>query len=157
MPDERVVHIAADDADFRLSLEALLQQAGFATISYETAASVLGRVVELTTGCMLLDVHLPGMDGLEPQARLNKLNVDLPVIVMTGRGDIATAVRAMKAGSVDFIEKPFDDEPLLQAIEAALGRASRDRTIAKAVALLATLSPREREVLDASWPVGRPR
>jgi two-component system response regulator FixJ len=70
------------------------------------------------------------------------------VIVMTGHGDIATAVRAMKAGSVDFIAKPFDDEPLLAAIEAALGRASHDHTIADAASLVVTLSPREREVLD---------
>jgi two-component system response regulator FixJ len=93
---------------------------------------------------MLLDVHLSRMDGLERQARLSELNVDLPVIVMTGQRDIATAVRAMKGGAVDFIEKPFDDDPLLAAIEAALGRASHDRTITEAVALVATLSLRER-------------
>jgi two-component system response regulator FixJ len=91
------------------------------------------------------------MNGLELQASLHELGVRLPVIVMTGQGDVATAVQAMKAGAVDFIEKPFDDDLLLMAIETALaaaaGQASRERTIGDAAALIATLSPRERQVL----------
>jgi two-component system response regulator FixJ len=104
---------------------------------------------------MLLDVYLPGMNGLELQARLIELNVGLPIIVMTGHGDITTAVRAMKAGAADFIEKPFDDKPLLAAIEAALGYAARERSIAEAATVVATLSPRERDVLDGIL-AGRP-
>ena len=95
---------------------------------------------------------MPEMNGLELQARLNELGIRLPVIVMTGQGDVATAVRAMKAGAVDFVEKPFDDDLLLTTIETALataaGRASRERTIGDAAALIAMLSPRERQVLE---------
>lgn len=101
---------------------------------------------------MLLDMQMPGMNGLEVQARLNELGIRLPVIVMTGQGDVTTAVRAMKAGAVDFIEKPFDDDLLLMTIEtalaAAVGRASREREIADAVTLIAMLTPREGQVLQ---------
>ena len=79
----------------------------------------------LSAGCVLLDIRMPGVDGLEVQARLNRLRVNLPVIVMTGHGDVPSAVRAMKAGAVDFLEKPFDDETLLNAIEGAFAKASR--------------------------------
>ncbi len=98
------------------------------------------------------------MDGLDVQARLRDLDVTLPVIVMTGQSDVRSAVSAMKAGAVDFIEKPFDDEALIAAIEAALakgGRADRNHEAAEAARLIAMLSRREREVLDA-LVVGRP-
>jgi two-component system response regulator FixJ len=98
------------------------------------------------------------MDGLELQSRLLALGVLLPVIVMTGQGDVQSAVRAMKAGAIDFIEKPYDDEVLLNAIGAALGRAGapdRDREVLEAARRIAALSPREREVLDA-LVAGRP-
>jgi two-component system, LuxR family, response regulator FixJ len=101
---------------------------------------------------VLLDLKMPEMDALELQTRLNRLGFRLSVIVMTGHGDVQTAVRAMKAGAVDFIEKPFDDERLIAAIEAALagsGLVSRDREAAEAAERIATLSRREREVLDA--------
>jgi len=101
---------------------------------------------------------MPGMDGLDVQARLRDLDVTLPVIVMTGQSDVRSAVSAMKAGAVDFIEKPFDDEALIAAIEAALakgGRADRNHEAAEAARLIAMLSRREREVLDA-LVVGRP-
>jgi two-component system response regulator FixJ len=95
---------------------------------------------------------MPEMNGLELQARLNELGICLPVIVMTGQGDVATAVRAMKAGAVGFVEKPFDDDLLLTFIETALatpaGRAPRERAIGEAAALIANLSPRERHVLE---------
>ena len=95
---------------------------------------------------------MPEINGLELQARLNELGICLPVIVMTGRGDVATAVRAMKAGAVEFVEKPFDDDLLLMTIETALaagaGRVSRQRAIGDAAALIAMLSPRERQVLE---------
>jgi two-component system response regulator FixJ len=97
-------------------------------------------------------MRMPGMDGLEGQARLIRLGVSLPVIVMTDHGDVQSAVRAMKAGAVDFIEKPFDDDTLLNAIEAALakvGQPAHEREAAQAAQRIATLSPREREVLDA--------
>jgi two-component system, LuxR family, response regulator FixJ len=152
MPVERIVHVVDDDPAFRRSIEALLESAGFATRAYDSALAVLNAASQLSGGCMLLDFRMPGINGLELQASLNELGIRLPVIVMTGQGDVATAVRAMKAGAVDFIEKPFDDELLLTTIETALaaaaGGASREHTIAAASALIAMLSPRERQVLE---------
>jgi two-component system response regulator FixJ len=110
------------------------------------------------TGCVLLDVRLPGMSGLDVQSQLLKIRSDLAVIVVTGQGDTQTAVRAMKAGAIDFLEKPYSDRALLGSIEAAFGRESRfdrDRDIADAARRIASLSPREREVLDGLL-AGRP-
>jgi two-component system response regulator FixJ len=152
MPDERIVHVIDDDPAFLRSMEALLDSAGFAIRAYDSGLAVLNAASQLSAGCILLDVQMPGMNGLELQARLNELGIPLPVIVMTGQGDVATAVRAMKAGAVDFVEKPFDDDLLLTTIETALttaaGRASRERAIEDAAALIAMLSPRERQVLE---------
>jgi two-component system response regulator FixJ len=152
MTAERLVHVVDDDADVRRSLERLLLAAALTPILYDNGFAVLDRVSAQSTGCMLLDVRMSGMDGLELQARLKDLGIALPVIVMTGHGDVPTAVRAMKAGAVDYIEKPFDDERLLAAIEVALagaGDVSRDREAGDAARRIATLSRRERQVLDA--------
>jgi two-component system response regulator FixJ len=149
METEHTVHVVDDDPAVRRSLEQLLESAGFRSVIYETAPGFLDAAPTLTAGCVLLDIRMPEMDGLELQARLNRLGFRPSVIVMTGHGDVQTAVRAMKAGAVDFIEKPFDDERLIAAIEAALagsGQVSRDREAAERIA---TLSRREREVLDA--------
>jgi len=152
MLNERIVHVVDDDPAFRRSVEVLLESAGFATCAYASALVVLDAASQLSGGCILLDIQMPGMNGLELQARFNELGIRLPVIVMTGQGDVATAVQAMKAGAIDFIEKPFADDLLLSTIETALetaaGRASRKRTIGDAAALIATLSPRERQVLE---------
>jgi two-component system response regulator FixJ len=151
MPPERIVHVVDDDAGVRRSLERLLSSAGFAAVSYPTPESILEAAPGLAAGCILLDVQMPGMDGLTLQAELRARGGGLPVIVMTGQGDVATAVRAMKAGAADFIEKPFSDEVLVTAIEAALGKVGqigRDRDAAAAAQRIATLSPREREVLE---------
>ena len=151
MSAERLVHVVDDDADVRRSLERLLLAAAFTPILYDNGFAVLDRVSGQSTGCMLLDVRMPGMDGLEVQAQLNDRGIGLPVIVMTGHGEVPIAVRAMKAGAVDFIEKPFDDERLLVAIELALagaGRVSRERAVADAARRIATLSRRERQVLE---------
>jgi len=152
MPDERIVYVVDDDPDFRRSIEALLGSAGFATRAYDSAFTVLNAAPQLAGGCMLLDVRMPEMSGLEVQVRLNELGIHLPVVVMTGQGDVATAVRAMKAGAVDFIEKPFDDDLLLTIIETALSatavKAGREHTTGQAAVVVGMLSPREREVLD---------
>jgi FixJ family two-component response regulator len=150
---DRTVHVVDDDPAVRRSLERLLDAAGFHVVSYQSPAAFLSAASGLSAGCVLLDIRMPGVDGLEVQARLNRLRVNLPVIVMTGHGDVPSAVRAMKAGAVDFLEKPFDDETLLNAIGGAFAKASRliggDREAVRAAQRIATLSPREREVLDA--------
>ena len=151
MSPDRTVHVVDDDAAVRRSLERLLDTAGFRVVSYDSSSAFLEAARGLSAGCVLLDIQMPGVDGLAVQARLNRLGVPLPVIVMTAHGDVARAVQAMKAGAVDFLEKPFDDETLLNAIEAALAKAGRrvgDREAVEAAQRIATLSPREREVLD---------
>lgn len=156
---DRTVHVVDDDSAVRRSLERLLDAAGFHVVSYQSPAAFLNAASGLSAGCVLLDIRMPGVDGLEVQARLNRLRVNLPVIVMTGHGDVPSAVRAMKSGAVDFLEKPFDDETLLNAIGGAFAKASRliggDREAVRAAQRIATLSPREREVLDALL-AGRP-
>lgn len=145
------MHVVDDDADVRRLLERLLLSAGFTPVLYATPFDAIERAAELSNGCILLDMGLPRMNGLELQGRLTALGVRLPVIVMTGQADVPTAVRAMKAGAVDFIEKPFDDDRLLGAIDAALasaGPAQREREAAEAAQRIGTLSPRERQVLD---------
>jgi two-component system, LuxR family, response regulator FixJ len=148
-PSAHTIHIVDDDAAVRRSLQRLLSSAGHETASYDSALALLEAMPLPPDGCLLLDVRMPGMDGLELQARLNRLGFRLPVIVITGHGDIRTAVQAMKAGAVDFIEKPFDEEPLFTAIDAALEQELADPGIVEAVRRIATLSPRERQVLDA--------
>ena len=151
MPAERTIHVVDDDAAVRLSLERLLGSMGFATVSYTTPGAFLLEAPHLLGGCVLLDVKMPGISGLEVQARLRAIGFVPPIIVITGQGDIQTAVLAMKAGAFDFLEKPYEDEVLLAAIEAALA-ASPDDHIHQAVdsaQRIARLSPREREVLDA--------
>ena len=120
MAAERFVYIVDDDPAIRRSLERLLDAVGFQVASYATPKAFLGVAGDLAVGCVLLDLRMPEMDGLEVQARLLLINPDLPVIVMTAQGDVQTAVRAMKAGAVDFIEKPYSDDALIAAIESAL-------------------------------------
>src|SRR5580704_10869773 len=158
MTSKRVVHIIDDDAAVRRALVRLLRSMGFTAMTYETAQAVLDDAATLSSGCILLDLQMPGMDGIELLGRLGELGVDLPVIVVTGHGDVPTAVRAMKAGAVDFIEKPIDETQLFAAIDAALAEkkfAVRDRAVAGATERLALLSPRERQVLEAI-AIGRP-
>ena len=152
MPPDRTVHVVDDDAGVRRSLERLLQAAAFEPIGYDGAQVFLDAVSALTSGCVLVDVRMPVMDGLELQERLNERGSKLPVVVMTGHGDVQTAVRAMKAGAADFVEKPFDDERLISALEGALaggGRHAPRADALEAAERIATLSRREREVLEA--------
>jgi two-component system response regulator FixJ len=157
MEAKPTIHVVDDDAAIRRSLERLLHSAGLGCAVYETALGFLETASSLEDGCLLLDLRMPGIDGLELQALLNRLGFRLPIVVMTGHGDVATAVQAMKAGAVDFIEKPCDDERLLGAIRQALtvaGPAARNRETA-AAQRIATLSARERQVFDA-LTVGHP-
>ncbi len=158
METERTVYVLDDDDAVLRSLERLLSSANFAPITFDHPDVFLTAAKTFKTGCVLLDVRLPGMSGLEVQAQLLKMRNDLAIIVVTGQGDIQTAVRAMKAGAADFLEKPYSDHALLGSIEAAFSKEShseRDRDIADAARRVATLSPREREVLDGLL-AGRP-
>jgi len=147
-----IIHVIDDDADVRQSLAFLLTTAGLSVRVHESADAFLKVLAEVQEGCIVTDVRMPGIDGIELQRRLAAAGIRLPVIVMTGHGDVPLAVEAMKAGAVDFIEKPFDDEVLLTAIKAALARRAGDRErAARAVAVrdrLKLLSERERQVMD---------
>ncbi|MDI1285958.1 MAG: response regulator FixJ [Reyranella sp.] len=152
MPGSQIIHVIDDDVDVRQSLAFLLSTAGLAVRVHESAVAFLAALPELQDGCIVTDVRMPDMDGLELQRRLRANKIGLPVIVMTGHGDVALAVEAMKAGAVDFIEKPFDDEVLLGAIRSALARhaegAKNEKRRAEIRGRLDLLSEREREVLD---------
>lgn len=152
MATSAVVHLIDDDDGVRQSLAFLLTTAGLAVRVYESGVAFLAAVDSLQPGCIVSDVRMPGIDGLELQRRLKDLGVHLPVIIITGHADVPLAVEAMKAGAIDFIEKPFDDELLLGAIRVALDRydeiGHRDTEVAQIQAKLQSLSAREREVLD---------
>lgn len=152
MPAERVVHVIDDDDEVRRSLAFLLASAGMAVRVHESAMAFLEVLEEVQAGCVVTDIRMPQMDGLELQRRLRGLKASLPVIVMTGHGDVSLAVEAIKAGALDFIEKPFDDEVLLSAIRSALNHRARDsEREARTAAIdnrIGRLSDREREVLE---------
>ncbi|HEU5067534.1 MAG TPA: response regulator FixJ [Sphingomicrobium sp.] len=148
----RLVHLVDDDEAIRRSVGFMLKTSGYHVRTYESGVELLKSCPNLETGCILLDIRMPGMDGLELQAALKDKGVTLPVVIMTGHGDVSLAVHAMKAGAVDFIEKPFEKAVLLSAIEHGVERLKRsaatlDRADEAAVKLQA-LTPREREVLD---------
>lgn len=150
--EQRVVHLVDDDAAIRRSVGFMLKTSGHRVESYESGADLLKASGHLDQGCILLDIRMPGMDGLEVQQALQEKGVSLPVIIMTGHGDVTLAVKAMKAGAVDFIEKPFEKNALLGSLEEGYRRLSRkeatdDRARDAAVRLQA-LTPRERDVLD---------
>lgn len=154
MTTEAVVHVVDDDAAMRDSLAFLMETAGLTPRVYESALALLGAAAEgdLAPGCIVTDVRMPEMSGLDLVRRLSDRGVTHPVIVMTGHADVPLAVEAMKAGVVDFIEKPFDDAVLLAAVERALegrGRAAAVAAVDDEVRTrLDSLSERERQVLD---------
>lgn len=149
---EALVHVIDDDEAVRVSLAFLLEMADLPTRTYDSALAFLEVVPELQTGCIVTDVRMPGMSGLDLVNRLKILGVTLPVIVITGHADVPLAVEAMRAGVVDFLEKPFDDTTLVAAIRAALNlqvKAARQSSEREGFEqMLATLSGREREVLQ---------
>ncbi|HLZ66694.1 MAG TPA: response regulator FixJ [Aliidongia sp.] len=151
MPDVQIVHIVDDDDTVRRSLAFLLEAAGFTVQTHASGVAFLDAAAGLGPGCVLTDVRMPEMDGLELQRQLIERGISLPVIVMTGHGDVPIAVQALKAGAVDFIEKPFSDDVLLTAIGAALRRNRADlknqQETTNLTARLELLTPREREVL----------
>lgn len=150
--DKRLVHLVDDDEAIRRSVGFALKTSGFQVRSYENGVEILKSAPDLEPGCILLDIRMPGMDGLEVQEALKAKGVTLPVIIMTGHGDVNLAVRAMKAGALDFIEKPFEKAVLLGAIEHAISRlklsADTLRDASEAATRLQLLTARERDVLE---------
>lgn len=146
-----VVYVIDDDQAMRDSLGFLLDTAGLDARTYASASGFLSEVEGLSGDCIVTDVRMPEMSGLDLVQKLNERKVALPVIVITGHGDVPLAVQAMKAGVVDFLEKPFDDEALLSAIRAALdggsGPGRQDEQTRQFKTLLNSLSGREHEVL----------
>jgi two-component system response regulator FixJ len=152
MAEAPMVHVVDDDASVRDSLALLLESAGFSVRTYDSAMAFLESASDHTAGCVLTDVQMPELNGLELQRRMGELGIRLPVIVMTGHGDVPIAVEALKAGAMDFLEKPFEEPHLLAAVASAIAASQREHDEAAAMADIAarlgTLTPREREVLD---------
>jgi two-component system response regulator FixJ len=150
--DADIVHVVDDDEAMRDSMAFLLRAENFQVKTYADAADFLNALPQINTGCIVTDVRMPGMSGIELLQRLRELKVSLPVIVVSGHGDVPLAVEAMKTGALDFIEKPFDDEVFLHAVRMALSTHAVDsqREAQKATinSRLESLSNREREVLE---------
>lgn len=152
MTDKMTIHVVDDDAAVRNSVEFLLKSARFAVCTYESAADLLKGQGRLEPGCVITDVRMPGMSGIDLLKALRNQPHPMPVIVITGHGDVPLAVEAMRQGAADFLEKPFDDALLLKAIKAALNETAKDEKHegerAEILDKLAALSNRERQVLE---------
>jgi len=148
----RLVHVIDDDAAVRDALDALLGSAGLEVRTYATAVDFLDRLAAAAPGCVVSDVQMPGVSGLELLHRLEDRRGEFPMIVLTGQADVPMAVEALQAGAADFIEKPFDSDRIIRSVQAALARmsASSERSQEKGVygQRAEALSPREAEVLD---------
>jgi two-component system response regulator FixJ len=152
MPSESdVVHVIDDDEASRQSLAFLLESAQIGVRTYASATMFLDLVTGMSAGCIVTDVRMPGMSGIDLLRRLKELGIEVPVIVITGHGDVPLAVEAMKIGAADFLEKPFDDEVLLASVRSALrqhdGEKKRHSERSEIDSRLAALSNRERDVL----------
>ncbi len=152
MAQDRLVHVVDDEDSIRRSLDFLLRTAGFKVEKWETGERFLKGVDKSVPACVLLDIRMPGMDGLQVQAEMATRGLNLPIVVLTGHGDVGAAVRAMRAGAIDFLEKPFNRERLLEALEIGFtqlaDRDGRRRREDWARTQIAKLTEREREVLD---------
>ncbi|QWG19891.1 response regulator transcription factor FixJ [Bradyrhizobium sediminis] len=152
MPNKGRVYVIDDDEAMRDSLNFLLDSAGFSVTLFETARNFLDMLPGLEFGCVVSDVRMPGIDGIELLKRLKATHSTFPILIMTGHGDVPLAVEAMKLGAVDFLEKPFEDDRLVGMIEAAIRQAepaAKDEAVTHDIAArVATLSPRERQVME---------
>jgi len=152
MSDRKLVHIVDDEEAIRRSASFMLKTSGYAVETWANGVAFLKEIRHVSEGCILLDVRMPEMDGLAVQQALLERGVTMPVIVLTGHADVSIAVRAMKAGAVDFLEKPFEKAVLIGSIETAFARmAAAGGAVARsaeAEVVLAILTPREREVLE---------
>src|ERR1700722_8864058 len=155
-PDSVAVHVIDDDEAVRQSLAFLLRANEIEVQTYESGTAFLGAAPQLKSGCVITDVRMPEISGIELLRRLKELKIFLPVIVITGHGDVPLAVEAMKFGAADFLEKPFDDEVLLAAVRSALNRQDRDsnsqaeRRANKHIAFDLGISPRTVEIYRAN-------
>ncbi len=149
--DEPVIHVIDDDDSLREALGSLFRSIGLQSHAHASVADFLAAERDDRPGCLVLDVRMPGTSGLDFQDRLDELGIGLPAILMSGHGDIPMSVRAMKAGAVDFLVKPFRDQDMLDAVAAAIDRDRKRRAEASDDAGLqsryATLSPREQQVM----------
>jgi two-component system response regulator FixJ len=152
MRSSRTVHIIDDEEAVRDSATALLEAEEFSVVAYASGAAFLTALDRATPGCILLDIHMPELTGLELQRLLNERKLNWPVIVLTGQGDVATAVQAMKGGALEFLEKPYQSEALLATVTEALDKFSavseETERIASARALVGGLTSRERQVMQ---------
>lgn len=152
MQHSSLVHVIDDDEAARDSLAFLLRSARVDVRTYDSATAFLAALPQISSGCIVTDVRMPEISGVDLLRRLRELKVPIPVIVITGHGDVQLAVEAMKIGAADFIEKPFDDEVLLAAVKSALDHsqksANQEAERASLLQKLASLSSREREVLE---------
>ena len=152
MSENLIVHVIDDDDAARQSLEFLIKSAKLPVQAHESAVDFLDALPALNPGCVITDVRMPGLSGIDLLKRLKTMGKAIPVIVITGHGDVALAVEAMKIGAADFLEKPFDDDVLLASVRAALDRSEKDEQRkdkrAEILGRLATLSNRERQVLE---------
>jgi len=159
MSSDTMVHVIDDDEAVRQSLEFLLRTFGFEVRTYESAVAFLDALPQTGTSCIISDVRMPGLSGIDLLKRLKELDVGMPVIIVTGHGDVPLAVEAMKFGAVDFLEKPFDDEVLVAAVRSALAHqedtSRRHGELSQINARLAELSNRERQVVEG-LVAGRP-
>ncbi|MEL6663410.1 MAG: response regulator [Pseudomonadota bacterium] len=152
MPDRQLIHLVDDDEAIRHSASFMLRAAGYRVQTYADGVTFLDVADTAEPGCILLDVQMPRKDGLTVLSDLNERGVDMPVIVLTGHGDVSVAVSAMKGGAVDFVEKPYEKAKLLEAISLAFekleSRDVREQLEGKAKARLTALTQRENEVLE---------
>ncbi|WP_395396928.1 response regulator transcription factor [Novosphingobium sp. BL-8A] len=149
--DAQTIHVVDDDPSIRVALDGLFRSVGYAVRTFASASEFMASGRATAAGCVILDVRLPGVSGLDFQVQLAEAGVRMPVILMTGHGDIPMSVRGMKAGAVDFLPKPFREQDMLDAVTTALGRDARQRAERQGSQELreryALLSPREREVM----------
>jgi two-component system, LuxR family, response regulator FixJ len=152
MPDRGKVYVIDDDEAMRDSLNFLLDSAGYGVTLFDSALKFLDALPGLAFGCVVSDVRMPGLDGIELLKRMKADHCTFPIVIMTGHGDVPLAVEAMKLGAVDFLEKPFEDERLIGMIETAIQQAepaARSEALTQDIAArVASLSPRERQVMN---------
>lgn len=152
MGDRRIIHLVDDEESIRKAASFALKTAGYDVIAYTSGVEFLRTAKSAEVGCVILDVRMPEMDGLQVQTTLAARGINMPVIVLTGHGDVSVAVQAMKGGAIDFLEKPFEKAALLEAVRRAFARLDdvdlRALESSEAEVRVAALTPREQEVLE---------